>query len=437
MALIISKDKICDFMKERAGTMEQIVINGGKPLRGTVEVSGFKNAALPIMFATVLTNDVCIIGNLPAISDVILTLEILRSMGVEIEQIDDTTYRIDSRHATYGCAPDNLVQKMRGSVYILGAELGRFAHASAGTCGGCDFGQRPIDQHVKAFRALGAAVEERDDGRVTADAEGLTGAVIYFDMVSVGATVNAILASVMAEGMTILENAAHEPHIVDLANFLNACGASISGAGTDVIKIRGVPSLHGCTYDIIPDMIEAGTYMVAAAVTGGKIEITNVIPKHLESISAKLREIGAEVEEGDESVTVTAGGHMIGVHVKTMPYPGFPTDMHPQMSVLLCLVEGVSYVNETIFEHRFKYVEQLRKMGASITLDEHMATIQGGNCLLPAAVNAVDLRAGAAMILAGLAARGKTTVSDIVYVERGYDNIVGKLQALGADIRKI
>ena len=417
--------------------MDQIVIHGGKPLRGTVEVSGFKNAALPILFATVLTNDVCIIGNLPAISDVKLSFDILRAMGLRIDQLDKTTYRIDSRGATYGKSPDHLVEKMRGSIYIIGAELGRFGNASAGNCGGCNFGQRPIDQHLKAFRALGATVEECEDGRLNAWADQLVGKVIAFDVVSVGATVNAILASVMADGMTVLENAAHEPHIVDLANFLNACGASISGAGTDVIKIRGVSSLHGCTYDIIPDMIEAGTYMVAAAVTGGKIEITNVIPKHLESIAAKLREMGVSVEEGDESVTVTGGDSLHGIHVKTMPYPGFPTDMHPQMSVLLCVADGISYMTENIFEHRFAYVEQLRSMGASISIDDRVATIQGGNRLLAANVRAVDLRAGAAMILAGLVARGKTVVSEIGYVRRGYDNIVGKLRALGADITDI
>ncbi len=416
--------------------MNQIVINGGIPLRGTVEVSGCKNAALPVLFATVLTADVCVLGNIPAISDVLLTFDILRAMGVRIEQFGPTTYQIDARDATWGQSPNELVRCMRASTYVIGAELGRFCRAAVGTPGGCDFGDRPIDQHIKAFRALGAEVST-EDGRVTASADALHGASVYFDVVSVGATVNAIMASVMAEGMTVLENAAHEPHIVDLANFLNACGARISGAGTDVIKIRGVPALHGCAYEIIPDMIEAGTYMIAAAVTGGKMEITNVIPKHLESITAKLQEVGVSVEEGDESVTVTAANNMHGIHVKTMPYPGFPTDMHPQISVLLCLCDGVSTVTENVWENRFRYTEQLRAMGASVTIDGRTATIQGGNRLLPARVSAVDLRAGAAMILAGLAARGKTVVGNVHFIERGYDNIVGKLRALGADIEMI
>ncbi len=417
--------------------MDQIVINGGKALYGRAEVSGFKNAALPVLFATVLTEDVCTVGNVPDISDVELTLNILRSMGISVEKVAPCTYRIDARHACWGKTPAELVNHMRGSMYVIGAELGRFGHASAGWPGGCDFGSRPIDQHIKAFEALGAVYSE-DETHLEAHGEHLVGTVINFDVVSVGATVNAILAATRATGMTVLENAAHEPHIVDLANFLNACGADIKGAGTDVIKIRGVPMLHGCTHDIIPDMIEAGTYMIAAAVTGGRIEVANVIPKHLESITAKLREIGVTVEEGDESVTVYVEQQpLLGVHVVTRAYPGFPTDMHPQMSVLLCLCDGISTMTENIWHDRFRYVPYLHAMGASIIVEDAVATIQGGNRLLPAKVEATDLRAGAAMILAGLAARGKTEVGHMEYVERGYDNIVGKLRALGADIEEI
>ena len=413
--------------------MHQIVINGGKPLCGRVSVSGFKNAALPILFATVLIDDECTISNIPEISDVIMTLDILRAMGVKVTQLDETTYRFDSREATYGRAPCDLVHCMRASLYVLGAELGRFGKTALAAPGGCNFGERPIDLHMKAFRALGATMDDTPE-RITGHADTLVGASIYLDIVSVGATINAMLASVMAEGQTVIENAAHEPHIIDLANFLNACGASIKGAGTDVIKINGVSKLHGCVHEVIPDMIEAGTFMVAAAVTGGSLIIDNVIPKHLEAVASVMREVGVKITEGDESVTVEGGTPLTGFHLSTRPYPGFPTDMHPQMSVLLCLADGVSTVTETIFEKRFRYTEELRQMGASIRVDDNVATIQGGNRLLPAAVKAVDLRAGAAMILAGLAARGKTTISNIELIERGYHDIVGKMRSVGADI---
>ena len=306
--------------------MEQIVINGGISLFGEVEVSGSKNAALPILFATVLTSDVCVIENVPQISDVALTFEILREMGAKIKELDKNTFEIDTVNVRSGCSPYDLVRQMRGSTYIMGVELGRFGNAKVGWPGGCNFGIRPIDQHKKAFEALGATFVN-ENGFITITSDELVGNSIYFDTVSVGATVNAILASVFAKGMTIIDNAAKEPHIVDLANFLNACGASISGAGTDMIKVKGCEKLHGCTYTIIPDMIEAGTYMIAAAATKGKIKVSNVIPKHLEAISAKLCEMQVEVEEGDDSITVAYTGALTNVNVKTQPYPGFPTDM--------------------------------------------------------------------------------------------------------------
>jgi UDP-N-acetylglucosamine 1-carboxyvinyltransferase len=318
----------------------------------------------------------------------------------------------------------------------MGAELGRFGCARVGWPGGCDFGVRPIDQHVKAFEALGA-VFSNDNGFFTITAEdGVKGAHIYFDTVSVGATVNAILASVRADGLTIIESPAKEPHIVDLANFLNACGAAISGAGTDLIKVKGTPHLHGCTYAIIPDMIEAGTYMIAAAATNGEVEVANVIPKHLEAITAKLSEMQVEVIENDDSIIVKKASELINVNVKTMPYPGFPTDMHPQMAALMCLAKGMGRITEGVFDNRFKYVQEFLRMGASVNVVDNVAIIQGGTGFSPAPVSAVDLRAGAAMIIAGLVANGVTVISDIETIERGYDNIVEKLRSLGANIEK-
>ncbi len=416
--------------------MEQIVINGGKTLNGRVEVSGSKNAALPILFATILTNDVSVIENVPQINDVKLTLQILREMGATVKELDYTTVEIDTRNVVGGTSPYELVRKIRGSTYLMGAELGRFGAARVGCPGGCDFGVRPIDQHVKAFETLGATFSN-DNGFFTLTAEdGLKGCNIYFDTVSVGATVNALLAATTAEGITIIDSPAKEPHIVDLANFLNTCGASISGAGTDVIKVKGTPNLHGCTYTIIPDMIEAGTYMIAAAATGGEIEVANVIPKHLEAISAKLCEMQVEVIEGDDSVVVKATDKLTNINVKTLPYPGFPTDMHPQMAALMCLVSGMGRITETIFDNRFKYVEELSRMGASINVFDNVAIIEGGKGFNPAPVRAVDLRAGAAMIIAGLAAKGVTVISDIDIIERGYLDIVEKLRSLGANIEK-
>lgn len=417
--------------------MDKIVINGGIPLTGSVEVSGMKNAALPIIFACILVDEDCIIENIPDIADVRVSFEILRKMGVKVEKLDKTTYKINAKDVKCGTSPDNLVCRMRASYYLLGAELGRFGHSHICYPGGCDIGSRPIDQHVKGFEALGATVTT-DMPYIDAVAkQGLHGASIYFDLVTVGGTINVMLAASLAEGMTIIENAAREPQIVDLANFLNICGANITGAGTDTIKIKGVKKLSGCSYEIIPDMIEAGTYMVAAAATEGNLQITNVIPKHLESISAKLREMGVTVDEGDDYITVSRQGPLSKVNIKTLPYPGFPTDMQAQMSILLCLAEGVSYLNESVFDNRFRYVDELRRMGAVIKVEGKTAIFEGKSTLKPAKVRALDLRAGAAMIIAGLCINGITEIEDIHYIERGYDNVVGKLQKVGARIGKV
>ena len=403
---------------------------------GEVTISGFKNAALPIIFGCILTRDVCTIENLPDIRDVAKSFEILTAMGAKIEYINQNTAVIDTTNIEQGKAPEALVSKMRGSTYILGAELGAFNKAKIAWPGGCDFGIRPIDQHIKGFEAIGATVTI-GEGYVQAEAiDGLVGNSIFFDTVSVGATCNLMLASVMAEGTTIIDNAAREPHIVDLANFLNTCGANITGAGTNVIKVKGVKSLHGCTYAIIPDMIEAGTYMLAAVATHGKIKINNVIPKHLESISSKIQEMGATVEEIDDSIIISNTENLKKVRVKTLPYPGFPTDMHPQMTAAMCFAEPGSTITETVFENRFRYIEELKKMGADITIHERTAYINSIG-LHGASVKAVDLRAGAAMVIAGLASNGITEITDIYSIERGYESIVDKLTKLGADIKKI
>ncbi len=416
--------------------MDKFIINGGKPLVGEVTISGFKNAALPIIFGCILTRDKCVIENLPVIRDVAKAFEILTAMGAKIEYINENTASIDTSDIKQGLAPANLVSKMRGSTYILGAEIGAFGKAEIAWPGGCDFGVRPIDQHIKGFEAIGAKVTIAE-GYVRAEAEnGIIGNSVYFDTVSVGATCNLILASVMADGITIIDNAAREPHIVDLANFLNTCGANIKGAGTNVIKINGVIELHGCTYAIIPDMIEAGTYMLAAVATHGKVRINNVIPKHLESISSKLEEMGVSVEEIDDSILISNTENLKKIRVKTLPYPGYPTDMHPQMTATLCFAESGSTVTETVFENRFRYIDELRKMGADIQVIDKTAYINT-SMLKGASVKAVDLRAGAAMVIAGLAAEGITEITDIYSIERGYENIVAKLTALGADIKKI
>lgn len=416
--------------------IDRIVINGGNELNGEIYIEGMKNAALPIIFATILTQSKCVIENLPPVSDVTLSLQILREMGASVTHLAPTTVEIDTKNFKYGTAPYDLVGKMRASTYLLGAEIGRFGKAKVGWPGGCDFGVRPIDLHIKGFEALGAKVTI-ESGYIHADAnDGLIGNHIYFDVASVGATVNVMLASVCADGITVIENAAREPHIVDLANFFNTCGASITGAGTSVIKIRGVKKLHGCTYTIIPDMIEAGTFMVAAAATGGKVTIKNIIPKHMETVSTKLAEMGVAIEEYDDAITVISNGKLGGVTIKTLPYPGFPTDMHPQFSAALCFANGISIVSEGIWENRFKYTEELRKMGANIMVEGKTATITGGSKMTGARVKAVDLRGGAAVLIAALAAEGTSEITGIEVIERGYHDIVGKLEKLGASIKK-
>lgn len=415
----------------------QIFIRGGTPLHGEILVGGMKNAALPILFATILVKEKCTLENIPPVSDIDTSLKILSHMGVVIERINKTTVSIDATQIQPGSSPYELVQKLRGSTYLLGAELGRFGKAAIGWPGGCDFGHRPLDQHIKGFEALGAEVSTENSYIYVKAPNGLVGSSVYFDVTSVGATVNLILASVLAEGTTVLDNAAKEPHIVDLANFLNSCGANITGAGTPVIKIRGVKELHGCTYSIIPDMIQAGTYMVAAAATRGEVKINYVIPKHVETISAKLMEMGVTVEEQDDAVIVSAKDikSFRNVNIKTLPYPGFPTDMHPQFATLLCLADGVSCIYENIWATRFRYAEELRKMGANIIVDEPNATFIGVETLSGAHVSAMDLRAGAALLIAGLCASGITQLDHMEYIERGYDDIVEKLKALGAEIQ--
>ena len=419
--------------------MEKIIVDGGTPLFGKVEISGMKNAAVAIIFATVLSNDVCVLDNLPDISDVAGCFSILESIGAKVTHIAKDTVEIDTRciHSTE--AQSDLVRKMRASYYLAGALIGRFGRAKVGLPGGCDFGVRPIDLHIKAFEKLGATVDA-DHGCIDATVNpehGLCGKNIYFDCCSVGATINAILAAVLAQGTTVLENPAREPHVVDIANFLNACGADVRGAGTNIIRINGVERLHGCEYSIIPDMIEAGTFMVAAAATKGDLYIDNVIPKHLETITAKLIDMGVNVEEYDEAVRVSYDGVLEPVYIKTLPYPGFPTDMHPQMSVLLCMADGESAMTETIWSNRFRYVDELRKMGAKIEVERQTAVFEGNTVFKPAVVKSCDLRAGAAMVVAALAAKGKTTIEDIQYIERGYVNIVEKIRAVGGNIQKI
>ncbi len=419
------------------GILDKYIIRGGTRLSGTVDISGAKNAVVAILPATVLANGVCRIENIPCIADVDTALEIVASLGALVRRIDDHTVEIDSRTIVTQTVPHDLAKKMRASYYFIGALLGRFGTASVPMPGGCYFGVRPIDQHLKGFTALGAEVLPMQNGVITARAEKLVGSSVYLDVVSVGATVNVMLAAVYAEGTTVIENAAKEPHIVDLANFLNSMGADIRGAGTDVIKVRGVNRLYGTTYSIIPDQIEAGTYMAAAVATGGDVTVRNVIPKHLESITAKLQEMGAEIEEFDEEIRVVASGRMRRCNVKTMPHPGFPTDMQPQIAVLLSLAEGTSIINEGVWDNRFRYVDELRRMGADVQVDGKTAVIQGVPELTAAPVKAMDLRAGAAMVIAAMAARGVTEIEEIQYIERGYENLVTKLRGLGADIRRV
>ncbi len=417
--------------------MEKLRISGGRPLHGTINIGGMKNAALPIIFATVLVNDVCVLENLPDVSDIKTALEIVRLMGAEVKKIDNYTYSVDTRSVRSNSVPLDLARKMRGSYYVLGAELGRFGRAFTSLPGGCNLGARPIDQHIKGFEALGATINCTDAGVSCFTEKPLEGASIYMDVASVGATANIMIAAATAKGKTVIDNAAREPHIVDLANFLNSCGANISGAGTEVIKIYGVEKLHGGNYAIIPDMIEAGTYMIAAAATKGDLTISNVIPRHLETTTRKLVEMGVDVEEGDDYVRVRFDGRLKKVRIKTDFYPGFPTDMNPQFCVLLCLAEGHSVLTESVMDFRFKYTDELVRMGAKISIQGRDAHIDGIESFVPANVRAVDLRAGAAMVIAALSANGKTIIEDIYHIERGYEDLVGKLRAVGADIKKI
>ena len=414
------------------------MIRGGRELFGEVTVSGAKNAAVAIIPAALLVDGVCRIENIPQISDVTLFFSILEELGAKVRVLNQHAIEIDC-HAIHSTRPSyDLARRIRASYYLLGALLGRFGQATVAMPGGCNFGVRPIDQHIKGFTTMGAEVSVEGGFIHTAAKNGrLVGAPVYLDVVSVGATMNIMMAAALAEGTTTIENAAKEPHIVDLANFLNSMGADIRGAGTDTIKIRGVEHMHGCNYSIIPDQIEAGTYMVAAAATDGNVLIKNVIPKHLESISAKLIECGIDVIENDDSIRVCANGRPGKCTIKAMPYPGFPTDMQPQMTALLSIADGTSFVSEGVWDNRFRYVEQLTRMGASIKVEGKMAVIEGVEQLKGAPVRADDLRAGAAMIIAGLIAKGTTEIEEISHIDRGYENIVEKLTGLGADIRRV
>ncbi|NLK95456.1 MAG: UDP-N-acetylglucosamine 1-carboxyvinyltransferase [Clostridiales bacterium] len=417
--------------------MERLVINGGKVLKGFVDINGAKNAAVAIIPAAVMaTKGKCVIDNIPDIEDVHCLERILKSLGCGVKKIDVNTLEIDSTKLnSYDACTDD-VRRMRASYYFIGALLARFKKARVELPGGCPIGVRPIDQHIKGFEALGAKVTI-EHGAVNVVADKLTGANVFFDVVSVGATINVMIAATLAEGMTILENVAKEPHVVDVANFLNTMGADIKGAGTDVIRIKGVKELKGCSYSVIPDQIEAGTFMIAAVATGGDVVIKNIIPKHLESISAKLSEMGANIEEGDDSIRVTVGGTLKGVNIKTTPYPGFPTDIQQPMAALLSIVPSRSLIAESIWENRHKHIDELKKMGANIKVEGRVAIIDGVKKLTGAVVKATDLRAGAAMVIAGLIAEGTTEITSIEHIDRGYPHIESKLKALGADIKRI
>ena len=416
--------------------MEQYAIRGGNPLVGEVEIGGAKNASLAILAAAVMTDETVLIENIPDVRDTNVMMQAIESIGGIVERVDRHTARISGKNIKDLVIEGDYIKKIRASYYLLGALLGKYKKAQVSLPGGCNIGLRPIDQHIKGFRALGADVKIAN-GLIFAEAEKLTGSHIYMDVVTVGATINVMLAAVMAEGQTIIENAAKEPHVVDVANFLNCMGANIKGAGTDVIRIKGVSRLHGTEYTIIPDQIEAGTFMFAAAVTKGDVIVKNVIPKHLESISAKLLEIGCEIEESDDAVRVVASKPLTHTHVKTLPYPGFPTDMQPQITVTLGLSRGTSIVTESIFENRFKYVDELTRMGANIKVEGNTAIIDGVPKYTGASISAPDLRAGAALVIAALAAEGITTIDDINYIERGYEDFHLKLASLGAQIDKI
>ena len=416
--------------------MEQYAIKGGNPLVGEVEIGGAKNAALAILAAAIMTDETVLIENVPDVRDTNVLIQAMESIGVIINRIDRHTVKINASHIHNLIIEDDFIKKIRASYYLLGALLGKYKKAEVALPGGCNIGLRPIDQHIKGFRALGADVRI-EHGLIITDAENLRGNHVYLDVVSVGATINVMMAAVMAEGKTTIENAAKEPHVVDLANFLNSMGADVKGAGTDVIRIKGVSRLHGSEYTIIPDQIEAGTFMFAAAITKGDVTVKNVIPKHLESISAKLLEIGCEVEESDDAVRVVSSKALTHTHVKTLPYPGFPTDMQPQIVVALGLSAGTSIVTESIFENRFKYVDELTRMGANIKVEGNTAIIDGVERYTGASITAPDLRAGASLVIAGLAAEGITVVDDIRFIERGYEDFHLKLRSLGAQIDRV
>ena len=416
--------------------MEQYIIKGGNPLVGEVEIGGAKNAALAILAAAIMTDETVTIDNLPDVNDINVLLEAISGIGAEVDRIDRHTVRINGSNIENFDIEYDYIKKIRASYYLLGALLGKYKRAEVALPGGCNIGSRPIDQHLKGFRALGAYVDI-EHGKIIAEAERLIGKHIYFDVVSVGATINVMMAASMAEGLTILENVAKEPHVVDVANFLNSMGANIRGAGTDVIKIRGVSRLHKTDYSIIPDQIEAGTFMFAAAATRGDVTVMNVIPKHLEATIAKLVEIGCEVEEFDDAVRVVSKGDLHNTQVKTLPYPGFPTDMQPQIGVTLALCKGTSTITESIFENRFKYLSELARMGANVKVEGNAATIEGVDKFSGARVSAPDLRAGAALVIAGMAADGITIVDDIVYIQRGYERFEEKLRSLGAEIERV
>ena len=416
--------------------MEQYVIKGGNPLVGEVEIGGAKNAALAILSAAIMTDETILIENLPDVRDINVLLEAIAGIGAQVERIDRSTVKINGSTINDISVDYEYIKKIRASYYLLGALLGKYKHAEVPLPGGCNIGSRPIDQHLKGFRALGASVNILH-GAIVAETENLHGSHIFLDVVSVGATINIMMAASMASGRTIIENAAREPHVVDVANFLNSMGANIRGAGTDVIKIRGVQRLHRTEYSVIPDQIEAGTFMFAAAATKGDVTVLNVIPKHLEATIAKLVEIGCEVEEFDDAVRVVSKGDLTSTHVKTLPYPGFPTDMQPQIGVTLALCKGTSIITESIFENRFKYLDELARMGANVKVEGNSATIEGVTEFSGARVSAPDLRAGAALCIAGLAADGITIVDDIVYIQRGYERFEEKLRGIGGIIEKV
>ena len=416
--------------------MEQYIIKGGHPLVGEVEIGGAKNAALAILVAAIMTDETVLIDNLPDVSDINVMLDAISEIGAMVQRIDRHTVRINASTVQNVCIDYDSMKKIRGSYYFLGALLGKYRKAEVPLPGGCNIGSRPIDQHLKGFRALGTEVTI-ESGMVIAEAEELRSSHIFFDVVSVGATINVMMAAAMAEGKTILENVAKEPHVVDVANFLNSMGANIKGAGTDVIRIKGVPRLHKTEYSIIPDQIEAGTFMFAAAATKGDVTVLNVIPKHLEATTAKLIEMGCEVEEFDDAVRVVAKNRLKSTHVKTLPYPGYPTDMQPQIGVTMALSEGTSVITESIFENRFKYLDELSRMGENIKIEGNAAIIDGVEKLSGARVGAPDLRAGAALVIAGMATDGITIVDDILYIQRGYERFDEKLRGIGAVIERV